>query len=210
MAGKLVPDGGDIKITVTRPPGVVSGQNQQDWGLKIEAVNGGLINSDGQESVTYAAPDGGYQPSETFTLSTSNNTWYQAIHQGVLSDESQRSNLWQKLGTFIHHIKQKRTQRINGYYFWWNRQCERFEKFGGRPEHNERSRKMKRVARIIIVAVSVAEGAGMTFFTSSLWGLGNAFGGSGDGAGSHGDPNGEMLATLIIAIVWLVLTSPTC
>lgn len=67
---------------------------------------------------------------------------------------------------------------------------------------------MKRVARIIIVAVALAEGVGMTFFTSSLWGLGNAFGGSGDGAGSHGDPNGEMLATLIIAIVWLVLTSP--
>lgn len=67
---------------------------------------------------------------------------------------------------------------------------------------------MKCVARIIIIAVSVAEGAAMTFFTSSLGGLGNAFGGPGDGAGSHGDSNGEVLATLIIEVVWLVLTSP--
>ena len=67
---------------------------------------------------------------------------------------------------------------------------------------------MKRVAQIVIVALSVAEGAVITFFTSSLKSLGNAFGGSGDGAGSHGNPNGEMLVVLISAVVWLILTSP--
>lgn len=101
VAGKLVPDGGDIKITVVRPPGVVSGQNQQDWSLKIEAVNGGLIKSGDQEAVTYAAPDSGYQPSETFTMSTSNNTWYQAVHQGFFLT-SRNGQIYGKLGLSFH------------------------------------------------------------------------------------------------------------
>jgi hypothetical protein len=82
LTGKIVPSGGDIKITVNRPAGVLSGRNPQDWGLEIEAVDGGLIETSVAEArVTYAAPDSGYEPSETFTMSNSNNTWYEAVHQ---------------------------------------------------------------------------------------------------------------------------------
>jgi hypothetical protein len=82
LAGTIVPTGGDIRITVTRPAGMISTRNQQDWGLTIEAVNGGLIETFMAESrVTYVAPDNGYQPSATFMMSTTDNTWYEAIHQ---------------------------------------------------------------------------------------------------------------------------------
>lgn len=82
LAGTIVPTGGDIRITVNRPAGMISTRNQQDWGLTIEAVNGGLIETSMAESrVTYVAPDNGYQPSATFMMSTTDNTWYEAIHQ---------------------------------------------------------------------------------------------------------------------------------
>jgi hypothetical protein len=69
LAGQIVPYGGDLKITVSRAPGVMSGRNPLDWSLKIEAVNGGLMDSLGREPVTYEAPETGYQPSEKFTFS---------------------------------------------------------------------------------------------------------------------------------------------
>jgi hypothetical protein len=101
LAGKIVPEGGDIKITVGRPAGVVSGSNPQDWSLKIEVVNGGLMDSSGQEAVTYAAPDSGYQASETFTMSTSSNTWYQAVHPGFFFT-SRNGQVYGKLGVSFH------------------------------------------------------------------------------------------------------------
>jgi len=82
LAGQIVPSGGDIKITVNRPGGVISGRNPQDWSVQVEAVNGGLIETSvGEARVTYAAPDNGYEPSKTFAMSNSNNTWYEAVHQ---------------------------------------------------------------------------------------------------------------------------------
>jgi hypothetical protein len=101
VVGKAVPEGGDIKLTVARPSGIVSGTNPQDWSLKIEAVNGGLIDSSGQEVITYAAPDSGYQPSETFTMSTSSNTWYQAVHQGFFLT-SRNGQIYGKLRLSFH------------------------------------------------------------------------------------------------------------
>ena len=50
LAGKVVPSGGDVKLTVNRSPGVISGRNRLDWSLQIEAVDGGLMDSGGQES----------------------------------------------------------------------------------------------------------------------------------------------------------------
>ena len=101
VVGKIVPQGGDVKIIVNRPPGVISGRNPQDWGLDIEAVNGGLMDSGGQEAVTYAAPDAGYQPSETFTMSTRSNTWYMAVHQGFFFTSRNRQ-VYGKLGLSFH------------------------------------------------------------------------------------------------------------
>ena len=68
LAGKVVPVGGDLKITVSRAPGVMSGRNRLDWGVQIEAVDGGLMDSAGQERTTYWAPADGYQPSITISV----------------------------------------------------------------------------------------------------------------------------------------------
>jgi len=81
LAGKIVPSGGDIKITVSRPPGVVSQSNPQDWSVKVEAVDGGLIETSMTDArVTYAAPDNGYQPSDALIMSTTNH-WSDLVQQ---------------------------------------------------------------------------------------------------------------------------------
>jgi hypothetical protein len=67
VAAKVVPSGGDVKITVNRPLGEVSEHNPQKWSIDFEVVDGGFIETSGRESaITFAAPEGGYQPSGTF------------------------------------------------------------------------------------------------------------------------------------------------
>ncbi len=70
LRGQIVEAGGDLKITVNRPQGIISGQNRMDWGVQIEAIAGGLIDAAGQEGITYAAPESGYQPISTLSAST--------------------------------------------------------------------------------------------------------------------------------------------
>lgn len=83
QAGKIVASGGDIKITVSRSEGVVSAQTLQDWSVKIEAVDGGLIRTDAAEArVTYALPASGYQPGDMFIMSTDvPYKWFGGVHQ---------------------------------------------------------------------------------------------------------------------------------
>jgi hypothetical protein len=98
LAGQIVPGGGDLKITVSRAPGVISGRNPLDWSLRIEAVDGGLIDSSGREPVTYEAPETGYQPAETFTFSTSApNKWFEGFDQGFFV-MSRNRQVFTKLG----------------------------------------------------------------------------------------------------------------
>jgi hypothetical protein len=96
LAGKIVPSGGDISIVVNRPAGDVSERTMQDWSVQVEAVNGGLMDSGGQERVTYAAPDSGYEPSETFTMSTSTHSWRGAFDQGFFV-ESRNGQVYSKV-----------------------------------------------------------------------------------------------------------------
>lgn len=83
IAGKIVSIGGDIKVTVTRSPGIVSERTLQDWSVRVEAVEGGLIESPIDEArVTLAAPESGYQPSETFIMSTNApHKWFGSFDQ---------------------------------------------------------------------------------------------------------------------------------
>jgi hypothetical protein len=64
LAGTNVSGGGDLRITVTRPPGIISGRNPQFWSVKFEVVDGGLMDSSGTERITYFAPENGYQPTK--------------------------------------------------------------------------------------------------------------------------------------------------
>ena len=82
LTGQIVPDGGDIKIMVNRSPGVLSGQTRQDWSVQVEAVDGGLIESGGQEGVTFEAPETGYQSSDAFVMSTNApHKWFGGFDQ---------------------------------------------------------------------------------------------------------------------------------
>ncbi len=68
IAGKVVPAGGDLKITVNRPSGEISEHNPQQWSIDVEVIGGGFIATSDQEwKITYFAPDDGYQPAGTFT-----------------------------------------------------------------------------------------------------------------------------------------------
>lgn len=83
LAGKIVSDGGDIKLTMSRATGFVSERTMQDWSVQIEAVDGGLIETPAMESrITYALPSSGYQPNDTFILSTNApHQWSGSIDQ---------------------------------------------------------------------------------------------------------------------------------
>ncbi len=67
IAGKTVSSGGDLKITVSRPDGIISQQHPQNWSIGLEVVDGGFIETSSSESaIAYVAPAEGYQPSGTF------------------------------------------------------------------------------------------------------------------------------------------------
>jgi hypothetical protein len=102
LTGKIVPNGGDIKITVTRPAGIISGGNPQDWSIEVAAVEGGLIETSvGVARITYAAPDSGYEPSKTFTMSKSTHSWYDAVHQ-MFFLQSRNGQAYSKVNLSFH------------------------------------------------------------------------------------------------------------
>jgi hypothetical protein len=68
LAGKVVPTGGDIKMTVRKVPGSIN--SGEVWNVQLEAINGGMIDSTGQERITYWAPAEGYQPIANLTFPT--------------------------------------------------------------------------------------------------------------------------------------------
>jgi len=63
VAGEIVSTGGDIRITVNRPPGIIDERNPQPWSATFAGVDGGLKDSEASERITYFAPDDGYRPS---------------------------------------------------------------------------------------------------------------------------------------------------
>ena len=97
VEGIIVSTGGDVRITVNRPAGEVSEHNPQDWGFEIEAVDGGLIETSGkEEAVTFAAPENGYQSSDT--LSASSNHHGIGIIQQAFFVQSRNGQVYSKLG----------------------------------------------------------------------------------------------------------------
>ncbi len=94
VAGKIAPSGGDLKITVNRPPGEVSEHNPQQWSINVEIIGGGFIEtSDKEWKVTYFAPDDGYQSAGTFT----NNNGIGSVDK-IFFVKSRGGQLYSKLG----------------------------------------------------------------------------------------------------------------
>ena len=78
---------------MNRPTGEISERNPQDWGFKIEAVDGGVMEAS-DASVTYAAPESGYEPSDTLTAS-SNRHGIEMIQQSFFV-ESRNGQVYSK------------------------------------------------------------------------------------------------------------------
>jgi hypothetical protein len=94
LAGQIVPSGGDLKITVNRPSGEVSGHNPQKWSIGIEVVDGGFIEtSDKESAITFAAPKDGYQSSGTF----GNNNGTSGLDKSFFL-KSRNGQMYSKLG----------------------------------------------------------------------------------------------------------------
>lgn len=101
LAGKIVPVGGDVKITLSRSPGIVSERTLRDWGVLVEVVDGGLIESDGQEGVTFEAPESGYQLSDSFTMSqTPPHRWFGSFDQSFFL-QSRNGQIYSKVNLGI-------------------------------------------------------------------------------------------------------------
>jgi hypothetical protein len=65
LTGTVVPKGGDIRLTVNRPPGIISERNPQVWSVTFDVVDGGFLDAAGTQRITYFAPESGYKTSET-------------------------------------------------------------------------------------------------------------------------------------------------
>ncbi|MGA2178842.1 MAG: hypothetical protein ABSH15_04590 [Verrucomicrobiota bacterium] len=96
LTGKIVPAGGDLKITVNRPAGNVSEHNPQDWGFAIEVINGGLMETSSKESaISFVAPENGYEQSDTLSAS-SNRHGVDVIQQNFFV-QSRNGQVYSKL-----------------------------------------------------------------------------------------------------------------
>jgi len=83
LAREMVASGGDVKITVSRAPGSISGGTRPGWSVRIEAVDGGLMDSAGREPITYSAPTEGYEPS--IAVSFPPDAWAGAFSRGFFA-----------------------------------------------------------------------------------------------------------------------------
>jgi hypothetical protein len=98
LTGQTVQNGGDIRIIVERVQGILSSRNRQDWSIKIEATDGGIMDAAGQEVVTYWAPETGYEPYVLLTFSTNAPyKWAEGFTKGFFV-ESRKGQIYSKLG----------------------------------------------------------------------------------------------------------------
>ena len=97
LAGEVVPNGGDIRLSVNRSQGIISGQNRLDWSVQVEAVEGGVMDTGGQERVTYVAPETGYEPSTNYVFSTNPPyKWFGGFDQ-MFFIQSRNGQMYSKL-----------------------------------------------------------------------------------------------------------------
>ena len=69
--------GGDIKISLMRPPGP-AGQDNYNWSVKMEGIDADLIES--QDVFMYQAPASGYVSSWSFTQRADGNSYTREVH----------------------------------------------------------------------------------------------------------------------------------
>jgi hypothetical protein len=98
ITGQIVPSGGDIRIAVNRPEGIISQQHPQNWSIQLEVIDGGLIETDSRQfEIAYAAPEEGYQPSDIISSDNGSDTARRAFFI-----QSRNGQVYSKLGLSFH------------------------------------------------------------------------------------------------------------
>jgi hypothetical protein len=73
-AGQKVQSGGDLKVTLFRNPQVIQrGKDQYDYFIKIEAIDGGLLECN--DKFPYLAPENGYKSMLDFNVRKDDPKW---------------------------------------------------------------------------------------------------------------------------------------
>ena len=74
--------GGDLRVVITRAPGLLSKRNPGDWSIEFKPVNGGILEADDAAyRVTYQAPADGYQDSYHAQMNHDDRAWFDNIQK---------------------------------------------------------------------------------------------------------------------------------
>ena len=81
VKGKAVDLGGDLKITMERPPLAPNASRSKgfDWKAKVEILNGGLLEQN--DPFPYLAPQNGYQPSFDVDMLAGTTNWTESVNK---------------------------------------------------------------------------------------------------------------------------------
>jgi hypothetical protein len=82
VTGQTLPSGGDLKVVVTRSPGVITQRDHGDWSIQLVPVSGGIIETDyGASQVAFDAPESGYQDNFLAQMSHDSQAWFDNIQK---------------------------------------------------------------------------------------------------------------------------------
>jgi hypothetical protein len=74
LSGRQSATGGDLRVTLIRKPEQIQwGQRNYEWALTVEAVDGGVIESNDEQM--FRAPEAGYLPKVVFHMSADAPDW---------------------------------------------------------------------------------------------------------------------------------------
>lgn len=101
IEGKRVDHGGDLLISVKRGAGVASQRNPVDWEATLQAIDGGLIETDFQTlDVTFEAPAEGYVPEHKREFRSGDRSWKDSFQSYFLM-KSRGGKVYAKFGVYI-------------------------------------------------------------------------------------------------------------
>lgn len=99
--GSQVATAGDLKITVTRGNGSLSKRSPVEWSIRLEAVNGAILEVDEtQLQNTFLAPETGYREFWEYKMNPQEQTWFDNLNAAFFL-KSRNGQVYAKFRFFI-------------------------------------------------------------------------------------------------------------
>jgi hypothetical protein len=98
IGGKVVPEGGDLEIKITRAAGLITQRKQdhRNWSIELIPVDGGIMEPEYNTShVTFAAPVSGYQDNYLVQMKHDSLGWFDNIQKAFLMN-SRNNQIYSK------------------------------------------------------------------------------------------------------------------